>query len=60
MVSSRNLKTIPRDPITESRTTWVVVYSSMGNDDMSLEPGIVDLNSGAEGVGLDGTPYAEW
>lgn len=53
LVSEHYLRQRPTDPITERSDTWTVVTSPD-------EGGIVDLHSGAEGVGRDGTPYAEW
>jgi hypothetical protein len=32
----------------------------MDEEDISIEPGIIDIQSGAEGSGLDGTAYADW
>ncbi len=53
------LREIPIDPITQSRDTWVVRL-----EDEPVVPaaprGIVDVFSGAEGVGSDGVPYSEW
>jgi hypothetical protein len=34
--------------------------AQMDESDISTEPGIVDVKSGASGTGLDGTAYAEW
>jgi general secretion pathway protein G len=61
LVDDHYLRTLPYDPITESADTWVVTYSDPGDDeDISTEPGVVDLQSGASGTSLDGTPYSEW
>ena len=51
---------IPVDPITQSADTWQVVYAEISDEDISTEPGIADVFSGATGTSLDGTPYAEW
>ena len=34
-------------------------FREMGDDDISTEPGIEDVHSGAVGNTLDGTPYGE-
>jgi general secretion pathway protein G len=55
LVTKRYLRTIPDDPVTQSRTTWVVVAPD--------DPGkgsVYDVRSGAKGNGLNGKPYAEW
>lgn len=55
LVGEKYLRRLPPDPITESAETWVEVPP----EDTSLS-GVYDVKSGAEGVGRDGTPYAEW
>ena len=55
LVTKKYLRAIPRDPITDSTTTWVTVPP----DDPSK--GLVyDVKSGAPEKALDGTLYAEW
>lgn len=60
LVEERYLKDIPVDPITRSKDTWVTETAEMDEEDLSTEPGIVDVHSGAEGIALDGTSYSEW
>lgn len=55
LVTSKYLRRIPVDPVTDSVATWVVVPP----DDAS-KGGVYDVHSGADGTGLDDTPYAEW
>ena len=55
LVTRRYLRNIPRDPITDSTTTWVTVAPSDPNKGQ-----VYDVHSGAPGKGMDGTPYAEW
>jgi general secretion pathway protein G len=55
LVSSRYLRQIPPDPITDSDRTWIVVpppSAEMG--------GVFDVKSGAPGRGRDGRLYREW
>lgn len=54
LAERRYLRTVPTDPITERADTWQIVPPPDG------EAGVYDLRSGAEGVGLDGVPYADW
>ena len=54
------LREIPVDPVTKSRDTWVVQRVDWELVDEGERPGIWDVRSGAEGVGLDGRPYREW
>jgi general secretion pathway protein G len=68
LVEEGYLRAIPRDPITKSKETWVVVYEEFDSEEQpaetdlpeDLQPGIQDVHSGAEGASLDGTLYSEW
>jgi len=67
LVSEGYLRRLPEDPITKSSQTWQVEYASaeeeedlQPTDEAGGGPGIIDVHSGAEGTGLDGTPYSEW
>lgn len=53
LVDKRYLRAVPVDPVTERNDTWVEVPPNEGS-------GVQDVRSGAEGTGLDGTPYVEW
>jgi general secretion pathway protein G len=55
LVEKKYLRGLPYDPLTDSRTTWVIVppkNSDTGN--------VYDLHSTAEGNASDGTAYASW
>jgi len=54
LVSSRYLRKVPPDPITESTSSWRVVPPA----DPTLG-GVYDVKSGADGVTRDGRPYGE-
>ena len=61
LVDDHYLKSVPQDPITGSADTWVVNYADLSDEDISLEPGIDDVHSGATGSStFEGTRYAEW
>jgi general secretion pathway protein G len=60
LVDDHYLHRIPDDPITQSSETWVTEPAEVDEGDISTEPGIADVHSGAEGTGTDGKPYAEW
>jgi general secretion pathway protein G len=54
------LKTIPEDPMTHSKDTWVTDTSdAMYSLDQS-EPGVDNVHSGSEETGSDGQPYSSW
>ena len=62
LVDEGYLHSLPMDPITKSNETWEEVMEELTEDDMlsGVIPGIADVRSTAEGVGLDGTPYNTW
>ncbi|HJQ98392.1 MAG TPA: type II secretion system protein [Candidatus Polarisedimenticolaceae bacterium] len=60
LVEDHYLQAIPRDPITESSETWVTIAAEISEEDISTEPGIADVKSGAEGTSLDGRAYADF
>ena len=62
LVDEGYLRRIPVDPMTKSADTWVEIYAEadeeaeedlMPPDDMGGGPGVIDVRSGAEGVGED-------
>lgn len=53
LAQRKYLRRLPVDPITDSETSWIPVPPTQGS-------GLFDVRSGAEGHGLDGTPYQSW
>ncbi len=53
LVSAGYLRAIPKDPFTGVTTTWQEIADP-------IEGGVVDIFSGAEFVGTNGTPYNSW
>jgi len=60
LVQQGYLREVPRDPMTDSNTTWRIVMEDALQSVDQTEPGIFDVHSGSDKTGLDGTPYAEW
>jgi general secretion pathway protein G len=60
LVQDGYLKTIPEDPITHSKETWVTDTSDMMTSVDQTDPGIVDVHSGAEEPASDGQTYSTW
>lgn len=54
------IKSIPKDPVTNSTDTWVTEEedSLMAIDQTA--PGIVDVHSGSSAVSTEGNPYNTW
>jgi general secretion pathway protein G len=59
LVTDGYLRQIPKDPFTDSAETWQIVMSEPDPGNPSATPGVKDVKSGAEGVSLDGVPYAD-
>lgn len=55
LVELRYLRSLPKDPITESSATWQIVPVPDGQ-----KGEVYDIHSGAPGVSREGQPYAEW
>jgi len=60
LVTEGYMRQIPRDPFTESAETWQIVMSEPDPASPSAAPGVFDVKSGAPGVSVDGTPYADF
>jgi len=67
LIAEGYLRSIPIDPMTKSRETWVVVYEELGSGaegeappEESVAPGIVDVHSASTARALDGTYYKDW
>ena len=53
LVGTGYLRGIPQDPFTGATTTWQEISDP-------VEGGVVDIFSGSEFVGTNGTPYNRW
>jgi general secretion pathway protein G len=51
------IRRIPKDPITGSTDTWVLVQAT---DETGAQAGVYDVKSGSEAVSLDGSKYNDW
>ena len=60
LVEDKYIREVPLDPITRSAETWQTTLAEPEPGNLSAESGIYNVKSGAEGTGLDGTPYSEW
>jgi general secretion pathway protein G len=68
LVDEGYLRHIPKDPITGTSDTWVLIYDEGDPDSPPAEtdapeggePGVIDVRSGSTATSLDGTPYSEW
>ena len=60
LVSEGYLRVVPLDPMTGSNQTWQTVMEEASQSVSQAEPGIFDVHSGSDKIGLDGTRYSEW
>ena len=60
LVTEGYLREVPYDPMTGSNTTWRTIQEDALQSVNQSEPGIFDVKSGSDKIGLDGTPYADW
>ena len=60
LVSDGYMRKVPEDPITKSADTWVTVPAEPDPNNPSAEPGVYDVNCGAQGTALDCSSYSDW
>jgi general secretion pathway protein G len=60
LIQDGYLKTIPVDPITRSKDTWVTDTSDAMHSLDQTDPGIDDVHSGSTETSTDGQPYSNW
>jgi general secretion pathway protein G len=60
LVSEQYLRDIPRDPMTESKDTWIIVPADPEPGNVSASAGIWDIKSGSDQVAIDGSRYQDW
>lgn len=60
LVTDGYLRRVPDDPITRSADSWVTTPAELDANSPNASPGIYDVKSGADGIALDGTRYADW
>jgi general secretion pathway protein G len=60
LVSAGYLHTIPKDPFTDSASTWIEVYEDATDSIDHTHPGISDVHSGSVRISSQGTRYDSW
>jgi general secretion pathway protein G len=60
LASEGYLREVPKDPITDSVSSWTEVPAEPDATDLSSTPGIFDVKSGSDQTALDGTAYSTW
>ena len=59
LVTDGYLREIPMDPMTGSNQTWKTIMEDATQSVNQSEPGIFDVQSGSDKIGLNGTPYSD-
>ena len=60
LVSEGYLRVVPRDPMTDSDSSWKIIMEDASGSVNQNESGIFDVRSGSSKMSLDGTAYSEW
>jgi len=60
LVTEGYLQKLPVDPMTGSNQGWRTIMEDASQSVNQSEPGIFDVKSSSDKIGLDGTPYADW
>jgi general secretion pathway protein G len=60
LVSEGYLQKVPIDPMTGNNQGWRTIMEEASQSVNQSEPGIFDVKSTSDKIGLDGTPYADW
>src|SRR4051812_31062669 len=60
LVSSGYIRAVPKDPITNSTSSWQAIPSEPDPNNPSLSPGMSDVKSGSDQTAMDGSHYADW
>lgn len=64
LVEKKYMRAMPVDPFTRSNSTWITIPPSEEMDEIGLvgeaAAGVFDVQSGSDGIGMDGIPYSEW
>jgi len=60
LVSDGYLRSLPKDPFTNSESTWQTIPAEPDPNNPVGDPGVYDVKSGADATALDGSRYADW
>ncbi|MEO8151951.1 MAG: prepilin-type N-terminal cleavage/methylation domain-containing protein [Rhizobacter sp.] len=60
LVQRHYLRELPIDPLTDKRDSWISISPAEASTKDVIAEGVIDVRSGAEGSGRDGTPYRSW
>ena len=60
LVTEGYLQKLPIDPMIGNNQSWRTIMEDAAQSVNQSEPGIFDVKSTSDKIGLDGTPYSDW
>jgi general secretion pathway protein G len=60
LVTAGYLRVLPKDPFTNSNSTWQPVQEDVLTSVDQTQPGITDVHSGSNATSSEGTAYSTW
>jgi general secretion pathway protein G len=60
LASEGYMRDIPKDPLTDSASTWQEIPAEPDLSNPIAAPGVYDVKSGSDATALDGSRYSEW
>lgn len=60
LIQNGYLRSVPDDPMTHSKDTWVTDTTDSLSSVDQTDPGINDVHSGSQDTGSDGQAYSSW
>ncbi len=60
LVERKYLRAIPKDPMTGSTDTWLLLAPEADEEGNLAEGDVFDVRSGSPKTGLNGIPYSQW
>ena len=60
LVDKKYLPSIPADPFTKSKESWVIIAPPTPTDGSEVKGAVFQVKSGSSLIGSNGIPYNEW
>jgi general secretion pathway protein G len=60
LVSEGYMRAVPKDPFTNSTTTWQTSPADVDARNPTAQPGIYKISSGSDATAMDGSRYSDW
>ena len=60
LVDAGYFRQLPKDPITNSNSSWVTASDTTVSSPDQTDSGITDVHSGSGAISSEGTPYNTW